>query len=133
MVEQKRRLPIHVVDEAYSESKSVTESTIPNPIKVREIEKKSVVTPPPPATQKEPAVAAPVATPKPTPVATPKPTPVAVSKPTTPKPAPVLKFTCPRTNFEFERDWKTYKGRGDDILYQYFQVSYKYMYTSYPK
>lgn len=44
---------------------------------------------------------------------------------TTQKPAKSiapLKFTCPRTNFEFERDWKTYKGRGEDILYQYFQA-----------
>ncbi|KAG2236146.1 hypothetical protein BDF21DRAFT_459475 [Thamnidium elegans] len=130
LVEQKRRLPIHVVDEAYSESKSITEPTISNPIKVQEIEKKSVVTPPP-LIQKEPTpkatVAAPVATPKPTPVAiTPKPTPVA----TTPKPAPVIKFNCPRTNFEFERDWKTYKGRGDDVLYQYFQCIPPSSYTT---
>ncbi|CAO3701971.1 unnamed protein product [Rhizopus stolonifer] len=32
-----------------------------------------------------------------------------------------FKFSVPRTNFEFERDWKTCKARGDDILYQYFQ------------
>jgi hypothetical protein len=38
------------------------------------------------------------------------------------KPSTPINFTCPRTNFEFERDWKTYKGRNDDILYQYFQV-----------
>ncbi|KAI8987594.1 hypothetical protein BDF20DRAFT_277394 [Mycotypha africana] len=31
-------------------------------------------------------------------------------------------FKCPITNFEFERDWKTYKARGDDILYQYFLI-----------
>lgn len=121
MVEQKRRLPIHVVDEAYSESKSVTEPTLSNPINVQEIKNKLVVTPPPP-TQKEPAPVAPVATLKPTtPVATtPNATPVAKM----PKPAPIIKFNCPRTNFEFERDWKTYKGRGDDVLYQYFQVKY---------
>ncbi|KAI7899609.1 uncharacterized protein BX663DRAFT_520696 [Cokeromyces recurvatus] len=33
-----------------------------------------------------------------------------------------LKFSIPHTNFEFERDWKTYKVKGDDILYQYFQI-----------
>ncbi|KAG1474451.1 hypothetical protein G6F56_000354 [Rhizopus delemar] len=32
-----------------------------------------------------------------------------------------FKFSVPRTNFEFERDWKTCKARGDDLLYQYFQ------------
>lgn len=31
-------------------------------------------------------------------------------------------FSVPRTNFEFERDWKTCKARGNDVLYQYFQV-----------
>ncbi|KAG1465825.1 hypothetical protein G6F46_003427 [Rhizopus delemar] len=30
-------------------------------------------------------------------------------------------FSVPRTNFEFERDWKTCKARGNDVLYQYFQ------------
>ncbi|GAA5816870.1 hypothetical protein MFLAVUS_010404 [Mucor flavus] len=130
LVEQKRRLPIHVVDGAYSESKSVTEPTLSNPIKVQEIKNKSVVTPPP-QTPKKPVVA-PVATPKPTPkpttpvATTPNPTPVAM----TPKPAPVIKFNCPRTNFEFERDWKTYKGRGDDVLYQYFQCIPTSSYTT---
>lgn len=33
-----------------------------------------------------------------------------------------LKFSVPKTNFEFERDWKTCKARGIDVLYQYFQV-----------
>ncbi|ORE05450.1 hypothetical protein BCV72DRAFT_263315 [Rhizopus microsporus var. microsporus] len=32
-----------------------------------------------------------------------------------------LKFPVPKTNFEFERDWKTCKARGIDVLYQYFQ------------
>ncbi|KAG0177103.1 hypothetical protein DFQ29_005239 [Apophysomyces sp. BC1021] len=32
-----------------------------------------------------------------------------------------LKLECPRTNFEFERDWKSCKHRGDDMLYQYLQ------------
>lgn len=54
------------------------------------------------------------------PVTTPVPE---IVKPT-PKP---INFTCPRTNFEFERDWKTYKGRSDDNLYQYFQVRKKIM------
>ncbi|KAF7720933.1 hypothetical protein EC973_005757 [Apophysomyces ossiformis] len=32
-----------------------------------------------------------------------------------------LKLECPRTNFEFERDWKACRHRGNDMLYQYFQ------------
>ncbi|KAL0077072.1 hypothetical protein F4703DRAFT_1882038 [Phycomyces blakesleeanus] len=35
--------------------------------------------------------------------------------------APPVKLVCPRTNFEFERDWKTCKHRGDDMLYNYLQ------------
>ncbi|KAI9033862.1 hypothetical protein CLU79DRAFT_725900 [Phycomyces nitens] len=35
--------------------------------------------------------------------------------------APPVKLACPRTNFEFERDWKTCKHRGDDMLYNYLQ------------
>lgn len=36
-----------------------------------------------------------------------------------------LKVNVPRTNFEFERDWKTFKARGENELYEYFQVSKK--------
>lgn len=51
-----------------------------------------------------------------------KPTAATAATATTAKPSAPIKFNCPRTNFEFERDWKTYKGRNDEILYQYFQV-----------
>ncbi|KAI8997418.1 hypothetical protein BDB01DRAFT_771057 [Pilobolus umbonatus] len=37
------------------------------------------------------------------------------------KPSIPIKMSCPRTSFEFERDWKTYKNRGDDMLYAYFR------------
>ncbi|KAI7851023.1 hypothetical protein BDC45DRAFT_572395 [Circinella umbellata] len=39
---------------------------------------------------------------------------------TTPK-LPPIKFNVPKTNLEFERDWKTCRHRGTDVLYQYFQ------------
>ena len=42
----------------------------------------------------------------------------------TPK-LPPIKFNVPKTNLEFERDWKTCRHRGTDVLYQYFQVRKK--------
>ncbi|KAI9281471.1 hypothetical protein BY458DRAFT_498688 [Sporodiniella umbellata] len=43
--------------------------------------------------------------------------------PSVPKstPAPLIKLSVPQSNYEFERDWKTCKSRGGDLLYQYFQ------------
>ncbi|KAI9300982.1 hypothetical protein BJ944DRAFT_272160 [Cunninghamella echinulata] len=32
-----------------------------------------------------------------------------------------LKLKCPSTNYEFERDWKACKKRGDEALYQYLK------------
>ncbi|KAI8082578.1 uncharacterized protein B0P05DRAFT_537577 [Gilbertella persicaria] len=93
--EEKRRLPINVIDEAYPKSKNtplikpVVETKQPTKT-IEPVEKKPIVE------KKETIVP---------------------SKSTTP-----IKFTSPRTNFEFERDWKTYKARGDDVLYQYFQT-----------
>ncbi|KAI9487597.1 MAG: hypothetical protein EXX96DRAFT_647232 [Benjaminiella poitrasii] len=46
-----------------------------------------------------------------------------------PSKAPI-KFAIPHTNFEFERDWKTYKVKGDDVLYQYFQIIPPTLYAS---
>ncbi|CAO3609831.1 unnamed protein product [Cunninghamella blakesleeana] len=34
---------------------------------------------------------------------------------------PSIKIKCPNTNYEFERDWKSCKKRGDETLYQYLQ------------
>ncbi|KAL9542172.1 hypothetical protein MBANPS3_008747 [Mucor bainieri] len=119
-VEHKRRLPINVIDEAYTKSKIVEQPTS---------QKKE-----PAATTSTPSVKKmdPPKKPAPTPAPVQKvdtPTKKAVTPPTqittttaTKPPTVPLNFTCPRTNFEFERDWKTYKGRGDDILYQYFQI-----------
>ncbi|OBZ82434.1 RNA polymerase II-associated protein 3 [Choanephora cucurbitarum] len=126
-VAEKRRLPVKVIDAAYSGPKG--------PAKVT-----AIVTPTDKSTKAEPAKAKPTKvepvkaeqakkvepTKKVEPV---KAQPVKaqpVKAETSPqKPLPKatlpLKFTTPRTNFEFERDWKTYKARGDDILYQYFQ------------
>ncbi|KAI8079809.1 uncharacterized protein BX664DRAFT_341510 [Halteromyces radiatus] len=61
-----------------------------------------------------------------TPTSPAPPPPPSTSKPASPKVAsPMglspLKLTCPRTNYEFERDWKACKRRGDDIIYQYLQ------------
>ncbi|KAK4511239.1 uncharacterized protein ATC70_012453 [Mucor velutinosus] len=117
-VEQKRRLPINVIDGAYTKSKMVEQPTslkkepasptsTPN-VKKADPSNKPTLTPEP--VQKVDAPAKKAVTP-----------PVQTTTSTKPPSVP-LKFTCPRTNFEFERDWKTYKGRGDDVLYQYFQV-----------
>lgn len=114
---EKRRLPINVIEEAYTETKK---TPITKTVKFEE--KDSKITPVP-ITQKERIVAT-EKTKIPPPSSQNKVDTPTVAKPvvvSTPKVQPV-KFTCPRTNFEFERDWKTYKGRGDDILYQYFQV-----------
>ncbi|KAI9276936.1 hypothetical protein BDA99DRAFT_532027 [Phascolomyces articulosus] len=35
---------------------------------------------------------------------------------------PPMKFSVPKTNFEFERDWRACRHRGADVLYQYFQA-----------
>ncbi|GAN10168.1 RNA polymerase II-associated protein 3-like isoform X2 [Mucor ambiguus] len=122
-VEQKRRLPINVIDGAYTKSKIVEQpasqkkkptSATPTPIAKKVDPPKKPASAPEPA-QKMDTTAKKAAT-----------LPVQTTTATTklpPQPLPVpLNFTCPRTNFEFERDWKTYKGRGDDVLYQYFQV-----------
>lgn len=116
-----RRLPIKVVDEAYSDIKPISTA------KVQEIKQSSVTTPSSSASASKPTTTTTPPPQKPTATLAQNPTAIPTHKPpTTPtqKPiAPAVKFTCPRTNFEFERDWKTYKGRGDDILYQYFQVN----------
>ncbi|KAI8376827.1 hypothetical protein BD560DRAFT_391641 [Blakeslea trispora] len=101
---QKVRLPVHVIDAAYVGPKG--------PAKV------TPITPSKPPTNKEP-VKAEKAEPVKAEAAL---TSEKLSKPDAlPKATLPLKFTTPRTNYEFERDWKTYKARGDDILYQYFQ------------
>ncbi|KAF1799859.1 hypothetical protein FB192DRAFT_1388881 [Mucor lusitanicus] len=114
-VEQKRRLPINVIDGAYTRSKIIEPPTL---------QKKDQATPTPNIKKADPPKKPASSTPEPaqkaeTPAKKAETTPAETT--TKPPPAP-LQFACPRTNFEFERDWKTYKGRGDDILYQYFQV-----------
>lgn len=111
---EKRRLSINVIDGSFSEHKiedhHVNKSSVLNtkPVnksvkstiqknKITEIPSKIIETPSAP---------------------TPSQIPVVMQVPT--KITSPLK--CPRTNFEFERDWKTYKNRGDPILYQYLQV-----------
>ena len=51
-----------------------------------------------------------------------KPVPTLVNPTDTTPKLPPIKFNVPKTNLEFERDWKTCRHRGTDILYQYFQV-----------
>lgn len=116
VVVEKRRLPINVIDEAYSEAKKTPPVT-----KSVKIEEKKIT--PLPSPQNERAVS--IENTKIPPQSNENKVDTSVAaKPivtSTPKVQPVVNFTCPRTNFEFERDWKTYKGRGDDVLYQYFQ------------
>ncbi|KAI7896485.1 uncharacterized protein EV154DRAFT_492453 [Mucor mucedo] len=118
---EKRRLSINVIDASYSEpklvdqvpsvlnTKPVNKSVKSAPIqksKIAELPSKIIHTPSAPTQPTQPAPAPASLAP-----------PVLMQVPT--KITSPLK--CPRTNFEFERDWKTYKSRGDDILYQYLQ------------
>ncbi|KAL7335862.1 hypothetical protein PS15p_201278 [Mucor circinelloides] len=116
-VEHKRRLPIHVIDEAYTKSKIVEQPTT--------LQKKEPASTTSNVKQADPA-RKPASVPEPSKkVDTPAKKAATPSIQTTTQPLQPptpLNFTCPRTNFEFERDWKTFKGRGDDTLYQYFQV-----------
>ncbi|CDH51232.1 rna polymerase ii-associated protein 3-like [Lichtheimia corymbifera JMRC:FSU:9682] len=110
---ERKRLPIKIVDEAYPE----TTNTV----------KKQAVTPP---KSKEPAVQAtpsqnqpPPPPPPPTSAAT-KTTKSPTTKSEETKPSLTLSpisFNPPKTNIEFERDWKACRQRGLDTLYQYFQ------------
>ncbi|KAI8336394.1 hypothetical protein EDC96DRAFT_524131 [Choanephora cucurbitarum] len=117
-VAEKRRLPVKVIDAAYSGPKGPAKvTTITTPTD------KSTKTEPTKAksTKAEPVKAE--STKKVEPVKAESVRSVAETSPQKPLPKATLplKFTTPRTNFEFERDWKTFKARGDDILYQYFQ------------
>jgi hypothetical protein len=127
---QKRRLPIRIVDEEY-----------PSAQKSRSVPTKPVKTSPPPkisAQQNTKGKAEPIKT-EPVKTEPIKAEPVKVEPvKVEPKPQPTenkipintklpAKFNCPLTNLEFERDWKTYKVRGDDLLYQYFKVKKSYI------
>lgn len=132
-VEEKRRLSINVIDDSYTKSK---ETVQPKSLKLEPTTNKTTN-----VKKVEPSAIQPITSRKAEPTNS-KPEPVQkvgqaiiesipvkkeakLTTETTQKPAvPVApsRFTCPRTNFEFERDWKTYKGRGEDILYQYFQA-----------
>ncbi|CEP12726.1 hypothetical protein [Parasitella parasitica] len=105
--EQRRRLPINVIDDSYTKSKAVEQSK-------SEKEAKSTILPPP-VKKADPVVA------DATPAKKEATSSIKVTQKSSISTSP-LKLACPRTNFEFERDWKTYKGRGDDVLYQYFLV-----------
>ncbi|CAO3650140.1 unnamed protein product [Mucor fragilis] len=115
-VEQKRRLPINVIDGAYTKSKIVEQPTSQ--------QKEPATATPTPSVKKVDPPKKPASAPEPVrKVDTPAKKEATPSiQPTAKPPLAPLNLTCPRTNFEFERDWKTYKGRGDDTLYQYFQV-----------
>jgi hypothetical protein len=133
---QKRRLPIRIVDEEY-----------PSAQKSRSVPTKPIKTSPPPKisaqqntkgkaepiktepVKTEPVKTEPVKT-EPIKAAHIKAEPVKVEPQPTENKIPIntklpAKFKCPLTNLEFERDWKTYKVRGDDLLYQYFKVKKK--------
>lgn len=78
---QRQRLPIEILDEAYS-STDKTPQAVPQ------------------TAQKQTASA--------------------TVRPVAQKP---LEIKPPRTNLEFERDWKTYRHRGSEALFQYFKAS----------
>ncbi|KAI8139949.1 hypothetical protein BJV82DRAFT_672047 [Fennellomyces sp. T-0311] len=82
---ERRRLPITIVDEAYSAGPKVVAKTTAKKIIEPVTETKSG--------KIEPAAA-----------------------------LPPMKLVCPRTNLEFERDWKACRHRGTDVLYEYFQM-----------
>ncbi|SAL95053.1 hypothetical protein [Absidia glauca] len=137
-----RTLPINVIDEAYiddttnedgaSYKKKIQSTTAAT---TSEKSTSSKITPSASTASKTPTSSTIVPTASATPV-TPTsstasskiiPTTNTASVSSTPPPvAPTntlspLKLTCPRTNYEFERDWKACKRRGDDVIYQYLQ------------
>ncbi|KAI8881355.1 hypothetical protein K501DRAFT_253389 [Backusella circina FSU 941] len=123
---EKRRLPIRVVDEEYP---STQKSTI---VPAKPIKTSSSSSPPKVSTQQNTQPKA-----EPVKVEAVKAEPIKVNpKPqTTNNKIPIntklpATFNCPRTNLEFERDWKTYKVRGDDVLCQYFKCIPPSFYTT---
>lgn len=113
-----RRLPIKVVDEAYSMPKERAKTRKAQETKTTEkVESKpAIVEPSPTGAAKKTIKTKPIVSDI-NPMTVPE-----ISKPDISLAKPPLKLTSPRTNYEFERDWKTYKCRGDDVLYQYFKV-----------
>ncbi|KAI7883004.1 hypothetical protein K492DRAFT_185445 [Lichtheimia hyalospora FSU 10163] len=107
---ERKRLPIKIVDEAYPETTNTA--------------KKQAVTKPKelPPKPKEPE---PTTTPTTT-LQNPLSSPKTTKSPTKSESKPALtlspiSFNPPKTNIEFERDWKACRQRGLDTLYQYFQ------------
>ncbi|CAO3592250.1 unnamed protein product [Absidia cylindrospora] len=122
-----RQLEINVIDEAYTPIESSKKKDSPTSAvfhekpKVETISASSKITP---ATSSAPT-STPSATTESSIQQNPSSTTVITSVPSTVSTGSItlspLKLTCPRTNYEFERDWKACKRRGDDVIYQYLQ------------
>ena len=95
---ERRRLPITIVDEAYSANTSRTPGKPEHTAEKLAAEE---------ASTKKAITKAKTTT----------------TTTTTTTTLPPMKFACPKTNLEFERDWKSCTQRGADVLYEYFQVS----------
>ncbi|KAI8391321.1 uncharacterized protein BYT42DRAFT_190123 [Radiomyces spectabilis] len=124
----RKQLPIKVLDEAYVPGQSGITETTESRKKTNEgndIEKQAIA----PATSKFPVKE--LTKEKPTPAkpsAAPAATTLPIASPEKSLPSKVTstgpsgwKPVCPATSFEFQRDWKTCKYRGDEALYQYLQ------------
>ncbi|KAI8342255.1 hypothetical protein BC941DRAFT_412269 [Chlamydoabsidia padenii] len=111
-----RTLDIKVIDEAYLPDTSNKNT----PTSIEKVQTATLTTniPTASAAPGAPAVhTSPITPTKPTPAPSGTPTPPTATSAS----LPPLKLTCPRTNYEFERDWKACKRRGDDVIYQYLQ------------
>ncbi|ORZ02706.1 hypothetical protein BCR43DRAFT_20543 [Syncephalastrum racemosum] len=116
---ERRRLPITVVDGSYDAKKDSVSVSSPPPTTAAaslpaitpskaEAPTVTLATASQKAASEEPAVMT---------------QPAISTKSSTPSKTPLapLKLACPRTNMEFERDWKTCRVRGRETLYQYFK------------
>lgn len=125
---QRQRLPIEMVDAAYGDdNKAKATQTVPQVPTTKTTKKESPIAKVPPAPSQ-------VATQQPISkdAQAPK-TAVQTETPQKQDRAPVvpketvaqnsLEIRPPKSNLEFERDWKTYKHRGPETLFQYFKAS----------
>ncbi|KAL1927490.1 hypothetical protein VTP01DRAFT_3727 [Rhizomucor pusillus] len=123
---QRQRLPIEMVDAAYGDdNKAKATQTVPQVPTTKTTKKESPIAKVPPAPSQ-------VATQQPISkdAQAPK-TAVQTETPQKQDRAPVvpketvaqnsLEIRPPKSNLEFERDWKTYKHRGPETLFQYFK------------
>ncbi|CDS10959.1 hypothetical protein LRAMOSA03224 [Lichtheimia ramosa] len=101
---ERKRLPIKIVDEAYPETTNTAKKQAVNQVPSKPKESMTPTT-----SSQKPSAKTTVKSP----------TKIEETKPSmTLSP---ISFKPPKTNIEFERDWKACRQRGLDTLYQYFQ------------